>query len=245
MSVFYRQDDKSIRAWCKWSWDPLTGCEHDCESCNAVTKMKKLYARTHDEGFTSFSPRLWPERFDAPYETPIPKSNAAGNRNVFLNRLGDLFGAWVEREHVEAILNIVEDTPQWNYIVLTKNPKRCSNFSLPVNIWLGVKVDKQGEIKPALDFFATFEGPVRFLYCDPLLEWLQFPTLECVEWLIVGSRAKSENGPAFVPPRLWTSSMVRQAQAVGCKVFVKYEKDSGYRQFPGNEKYGGRSSSRR
>jgi protein gp37 len=235
MSVFYRQDDKSVRPWCKWSWDPITGCENDCESCNAVSKMKKLYAQTHDEGFGSFRPRLWPERFDAPYKTPVPKSNAAGNRNVFLNRLGDLFGSWVEREHVEAILNIVEDTPQWNYIVLTKNPDRCLEFSLPPNIWLGVKIDKQPEVKPAVDFFEAFDRSVRFFCCDPMLEWLQFPTLACVEWLIVGARRKARDKPAFVPPRLWVTSLIRQAEAVGCKVFVKYEKGSDYRRFPGDE----------
>ncbi len=235
MSVFYRQDDKTIRPWCKWSWDPLTGCEHDCESCAALAKIQKLYAQTHAEGFNSFSPRLWPERFDAPYETPIPRSGAAGSRNVFLNRLGDLFGPWVEREHIEEILKIVADTPQWNYIILTKTPTRCSQFSLPANIWLGIKVDKQQEIKPAVEFFTDYKGVVRFFWCDPLLEWLQFPTLACIDWLVVGDRAKSRTQPAFVPPRLWVSSLVRQAESAGCKVFVKYQKDSGHKRFPGDE----------
>ncbi|MBW2264634.1 MAG: DUF5131 family protein [Deltaproteobacteria bacterium] len=235
MSVFNRQWEKSILQWCKWSWDPITGCEHDCKYCAAIEVVRKWYSQTRNKAYSSFSPRLWPERFDAPYNTPIPQDNTSGNRNVFLGGLGDMFGDWVGNEHIEEILNIIRDTPQWNYIMLTKNPERYLDFSIPSNCWLGVKVDRQKEVKPAIDCFSRIKASIRFVSCDPMLEWLHFSTLECFEWIIVGSQPKTKDKQAFIPPSVWVSGLARQARALGCKVFAKHLKDSQYKEFPGKD----------
>ncbi|MBN1842218.1 MAG: DUF5131 family protein [Deltaproteobacteria bacterium] len=235
MTVFDRQEDKSIRQWCKWSWDPITGCEHDCSYCHGIEKARKLYSRTREEGYSSFKPHLWPDRFDAPHNTPIPESNVSGNRNVFLGTMGDMFGDWVEKEHIEAVLDIVRDTPQWNYILQTKNPRRYLELEFPLNCWVGVKVDTQKEVEPALECFSRIETSVRFLSCDPLLEWLLFQTLECFDWIMIGPRPKTKSKPIFYPPKIWISSLVKQARTSGCKVFVKHLKDPGYKEYPGSD----------
>jgi len=235
MSIFDRQEDKDIRRWCKWSWDPVTGCEYDCSYCHAIEKIRKLYSRTHDEAFSSFQARLWPERFDAPYNTPIPEYNAAGNRNVLVGSLGDMFGPWVEREHLETIFDIIKETPQWNYILLTKNPKRYLEFALPSNCWIGVKIDKQQEVRPALEVLGGIKAPVRFVSCDPLVVWLHFPTLECFDWMIIGPRPKTKQRPAFYPPTIWISTLKKQAEACGCRVFARHLADPCYKEYPGDQ----------
>jgi protein gp37 len=201
-----------------------------------VEKLKKLYSRTREEGYSSFDPHLWPERFDAPHNTPIPGHNTSGNRNVLVGSLGDIFGDWVEREHVETILNIVRDTPQWNYIFLTKNAKRYLEFDLPLNCWVGVKIDEQKEVKPAIEYFSRIKASVRFVSCDPMVIWLLFPTLEPFDWMIIGPKPKTKNKPAFHPPKIWISSLTKQARASGCKVFVKHLKDPACRGFPGDRR---------
>jgi len=233
MSVFDRQDDKSIRKWCKWSWNPITGCEYDCRYCHAVEKIRKLYSRTRNQAYESFQPRLWPERFDAPHNTTVPKSNASGNRNVLVGHLGDMFGDWVEKEHLEIILKLIGETPQWNYILLTKNPKRYLDFALPPNCWIGVKIDKQQEVRPAIEIFNCIEASIRFISCDPMVTWLQFPTLECFNWMIIGPKPKTKTGPAFYPPKMWIRSIIKQAKGCGCKVFVKHLGDPMHQQYPG------------
>jgi len=233
VSVFDRQDEKSIRRWCKWSWNPITGCEYNCRYCHAEEKLRKLYSRTCEEGYGSFRPRLWSERLDAPHNTPVPESSASGNRNVFLGGMGDMFGDWVEKEHIETILDMVQDTPQWNYIILTKNSKRYLEFDFPLNCWLGVKIDQQKEVKPALKHFESVQAAVKFISCDPMVEWLSFPALELFDWVIIGPRPKTKSKPAFIPPRIWVSSLVKQARSCGCKVFVKHLKDPAYKEYPG------------
>jgi protein gp37 len=236
MAVFDRQDEKSIRKWCKWQWNPITGCQHDCGYCPAVDKVRKLYSRTRNEGFSTFMPRLWPERFDAPHKTLIPEGNTSGNRNVMVGSLGDVFGDWVEREHIETLLNIVRDTPQWNYILLTKNPKRYLEFELPRNCWVGVKIDKQQEVQSAIEYFDRIDASVKFVSCDPMVVWLRFPTFDSFDWIIIGPKPKTKKRPAFNPPKIWVASLAKQAWASGCKVFAKHLKDPQYKSYPGDAK---------
>jgi protein gp37 len=236
MADFDRQDDKSIRKWCKWQWNPITGCQHDCGFCPAVENVQKLYSRTRNEGYSTFLPRLWPERFDAPYQTLIPEGSTSGNRNVMVGSLGDIFGDWVEREHIETLFDIVRDTPQWNYILLTKNPKRYLEFQLPRNCWVGVKIDKQQEVKPALGYFEHIDASVKFVSCDPMVVWLRFPTFDPFDWIIIGPKPKTKKRAAFNPPKMWVSSLAKQAWASGCKVFAKHLKDPQYKSYPGDAK---------
>ncbi|MBW2109556.1 MAG: DUF5131 family protein [Deltaproteobacteria bacterium] len=236
MSGFDRQDDKTIRPWCKWQWSPITGCRHDCSYCAPLEKVRKLYSRTKDHAYASFEPRLWPERFDAPYQTAIPESSVSGSRNVLLGTMGDIFGDWVDKEHIEAVLDIVRETPQWNYILVTKYPKRYLEFTLSENCWAGIKVDKQHEVKPALECLSRVRAPVRFVLCDPMVVWLSFPSFESVDWLVIGAKPKTKDRPGFDPPKIWVSSLAKQAWASGCKVFVKHLKDPRYRSYPGDGK---------
>jgi protein gp37 len=236
MAVFERQDDKRIKRWCKWQWNPITGCEYDCGYCPGVEKVRLLYSRTRKEAFGTFMPRLWPERFDAPHKTPIPEANISGSRNVMVGCMGDIFGDWVEEEHIEILLDIVRDTPQWNYILLTKNPKRYLDFQLPLNCWIGAKIDEQKEVKPAIEIFRQLEAAVKFVSCDPMIVWLQFPTLEPFDWIIIGPKPKTKTRPAFKPPKIWVSGLAKQAWASGCKVFAKHLDDPRYKAYPGDGK---------
>lgn len=236
MAVFERQDDKRIKRWCKWQWNPITGCEYDCGYCPGVEKVRLLYSRTRKEAFSTFMPRLWPERFDAPHKTPIPEANTSGNRNVMVGCTGDIFGDWVEAEHIEILLDIVRDTPQWNYILLTKNPKRYLEFQLPLNCWIGAKIDEQKEVKPAIEIFSQLKAAVKFVSCDPMVVWLQFPTLEPFDWVIIGPKPKTKARPAFNPPKIWVSGLAKQAWASGCKFFAKHLDDPRYKAYPGDGK---------
>jgi len=153
-----------------------------------------------------------------------------------LGTMGDIFGDWVDKEHIEAVLDIVRETPQWNYILVTKYPKRYLEFTLSENCWAGIKVDKQHEVKPALECLSRVRAPVRFVLCDPMVVWLSFPSFESVDWLVIGAKPKTKDRPGFDPPKIWVSSLAKQAWASGCKVFVKHLKDPRYRSYPGDGK---------
>src|SRR5262249_19820369 len=108
--------------WALWSWNPVTGSRHDCPYCYARDIANRLFK-------PKFRPTLWPGRLKAPQNTPVPVDKAAqwmGHRNVFTCSMADLFGRWVPREWIEAVLDSVRAAPQWNFLFLTKFPKRMA-----------------------------------------------------------------------------------------------------------------------
>ncbi len=203
--------------WAKWSWNPITGCLHGCPYC---------YARDIAIRFNGgFEPKFYPERLTAPATTVIPKGreDEPGIRNVFVCSMADLFGDWMPKEWIEAVLGAVRENPQWTFLFLTKNPKRYAEFEFPENAWLGATADTQTRMDEALRVFATLQtdAPVQFVSCEPLNEPVRIPNCACLDWLIVGGRSKSSGMPAFQPEWQWVEDLLGDARAVGAMVYFK------------------------
>jgi hypothetical protein len=134
---FNEQQTTSIE-WARWSWNPVTGCRHNCSYCYA----RDIAERFYQQGFV---PTFLPERLAAPRNTQVPASaeHDIGYRNVFTCSMADLFGRWVPREWIDAVLVEVAGNPQWNFLFLTKFPQRLPEFMFPSNAWVGTTVDAQ------------------------------------------------------------------------------------------------------
>jgi len=83
----------------------------------------------------------------------------------------------------------VREAPQWNFLFLTKSPERLVDIEWPPNAWVGTTVDTQDRVEPAVKTFKKIRATVRYLSCEPLLEQLEFPTLACFDWVIIGARS--------------------------------------------------------
>jgi protein gp37 len=220
--------------WSQWSWNPVSGCKHDCPYCYA----RDIAARFYEQGFV---PTLYPDRLDAPRNTKVPKGadQDISLKNVFTCSMADLFGRWVPAEWIEAVLEQVRNNPQWNFLFLTKFPKRLAEFKFPDNAWLGTTVDCQIRVKAAEDAFRKMReegsGGVWWLSVEPLIEPLQFSSLEMFDWVVIGGSSPSSQTPAWHPPRAWVNALEAQAQHAGCKVYEKTNLLSRIRQYPGFE----------
>jgi protein gp37 len=93
----------------------------------------------------------------------------------------------------DAVLEVVRAETQWNYLFLTKSPARLVDIDWPDNAWVGTTVDCQARVKPAVEAFKQIRATVRFLCCEPLREQLDFPTLKCFDWAIIGPLADLAN----------------------------------------------------
>lgn len=212
----FNQTNDNIK-WAKWTWNPVTGCEHGCAYCYARDIAKRFY----DHGF---EPHFYPERLDAPQNTKLPIRTDQGWTNVFVSSMGDLFGDWVPQDWIDQVMSAVRDAQQWNFIFLTKNPERLIDIEWPVNAIVGTTVDKQERVGPAIKAFADMKyKPLGiFLSCEPLLERLDFyGNIELFDWVIIGGLSKSSGGPAWQPPFEWVESLHNQARKAGCNVFWK------------------------
>ena len=236
---FNLQDGDSIE-WARLSWNPVTGCRHDCSYCYARDIANRFFAQ-------GFEPTIIPERLHAPsntqqkdlssFDDPVDR---LGWRNVFVCSMADLFGNWVPEEWINAVLNVIRDNPQWNFLMLTKFPIRMSQFEYPDNVWLGTTVDSQSMVARAEKAFkrlhdSGFDG-ITWLSCEPMMERLTIEYLCLFDWVVMGGSSRSAKTPEYKPPFDDTVHLYQQAKVLGLPVYFKtnlgIEDECRVREYP-------------
>jgi len=228
---FNAQDGSEERStqnieWAQWSWNPVTGCKHDCPYCYARDIAHRFYPM-------KFEPAFWYKRLTAPANTPRPEKadHDVSFKNVFTCSMADLFGRWVPSEWIEAVLDQVRANAQWNFLFLTKFPKRLVDFDFPPNAWVGTTVDCQARVKSAEDAFAKVKASVKWLSVEPMIEPLKFKHLDLFQWLVIGGASRSTQTPEWRVPAAWWASLYLNAKELGLQVYLKsnlYERERGY-----------------
>src|SRR5215212_3652904 len=120
-----------------FTWNPIAGCLHDCE-WNIAGQRAECYAKTIAEKFTA----AYPDGFAAYYwhpkrlPEPLKETEPAG---IFPDSMSDLFGNWVQEEHLAQVLDVMRKASWHVFQTLTKNTigyRRVNN--LPPNLWPGI-----------------------------------------------------------------------------------------------------------
>jgi protein gp37 len=154
-------------------------------------------------------------------KVPAEAATDTRYRNVFTCSMADLFGRWVPAEWINAVFDTVRANPQWNFLFLTKFPKRMAEFDIPDNAWMGTSVDLQARVKAAESAFENVKSGVRWLSVEPMLEPLKFEHLDRFDWVVIGGASSSSQTPAWFPPVEWIFDLVKQCREAGCKVYLK------------------------
>ena len=213
---FNEQDGDSIE-WARWSWNPVTGCEHGCPYCYA----RDIANRFYDQKFT---PSIWPNRINIPRSMKVPESSQldVSYKNVFTCSMADLFGRWVPVKWIELVMESARKSPQWNFLFLTKFPQRIHELGeLPQNAWMGTSVDCQSRVKNAEKAFEKIGGGTKWLSIEPMLTPLKFSRLDLFDWVVIGGASESAQTPKWIPPMDWLVDLHKQARDAGCKIYYK------------------------
>ncbi|MER7108787.1 DUF5131 family protein [Streptomyces sp. NPDC000229] len=218
--------DRSSIEWTEATWNPTTGCDRvssGCDNCYALTLAKRLKAMGSAKYQNDGDPRtsgpgfgltVHADALTVPYRWKSP-------RTVFVNSMSDLFHARVPLDFVRRVFEVMADTPQHTYQVLTKRARRlrqvADRLEWPDNVWMGVSVETVKEL-PRVDDLRRVPAAVRFLSCEPLLGPLDGLDLDRIGWVIIGG----ESGPGARPmDPAWAADLVQLSRRAGCAPFVK------------------------
>ena len=218
--------DGSKIQWTQATWNPTTGCDRisaGCDHCYALTMAKRLKAMGQAKYQNDGDPRtsgpgfgltVHPDALDVPRRWRKPKL-------IFVNSTSDLFHARVPLDFVRQVFDVITETPQHTYQVLTKRasrlPKIADKLDWPPNLWMGVSVEEASHMD-RIDDLRAVPAAVRFLSLEPLLGPLPALGLAGIGWVIVGG----ESGPGARPMELaWAREIVQQCRRSGAAPFVK------------------------
>lgn len=194
---------KSGIEWTEVTWNPTTGCDRitpGCDNCYALALAKRLKAMGSEKYQADGDPRTSGPGFAITlHEAALRQPYTwGGRRTVFVNSMSDLFHARVPLDFVRRVFDVIADTPQHTYQVLTKRssrlPRLASKLDWPSNLWLGVSVEDDERLS-RVDDLREVPAAVRFLSCEPLLGPLSNLSLEGIDWVITGG----ESGPHARP----------------------------------------------
>jgi protein gp37 len=198
--------NKTSIEWCDFTWNPLVGCKYNCYYCYAI----KLNA------FRKFIP-CWSEPvyyFDRLNEkvpgmpkirNGIVKHISPDKPAVFVVSMGDLFGCWVNPHFIQKVIDYSVDHPQANFLFLTKNPLRYSEFVFPDNCFLGATVERRSYMDKIKELKrSNWNGNNLFISVEPLLTTMVDVDFSGIDFLIVG--ADSSKKPV-IPAKDWIKSI--------------------------------------
>lgn len=116
--------------------------------------------------------------------------------------MSDLFHARVPLPFVQRVFEVMWETPQHTYQLLTKRAARLAKVAPQLewapNVWIGVSVEDAAELA-RVDDLRRVPAVVRFVSAEPLLGPLTNVNLAGIDWLIAGG----ESGPSIAR---WTLS---------------------------------------
>ena len=191
--------------WTEYSFNPITGCLHDCWYCFA----KKLFTRFHK----SFEPTFYPERLKELEKLKKPSK-------IFVCSVADLFAKWTNSEWTKQVIDTINKYPQHEYQLLTKNPERIDTGYNLKNCWVGTTITNQSELAKNLGAIKMIDCKVRFLSFEPLLGKIDFSkvSLGGIGWIIIGKLTGSKK---IKLEGEWVKNILAKAREKNIPVFIK------------------------
>ena len=205
--------------WTEATWNPTTGCTKispGCKNCYAerfAERWRGIKGHPYEYGFNL---RLWDERVDIPLSWKKP-------RVIFVNSMSDLFHEDVPSSFIARVWQVMADTPQHTYQILTKRPDRMSavlhewDFPTLSNVWLGTSIEGP-DVFDRLNHLRSTPAAIRFVSFEPLIASVRNADLSDISWAIVGG----ESGPRARPMRPeWVDVVELLCQENGVAFFFK------------------------
>ncbi len=216
--------------WTDATWNPVAGCSAvtaGCTNCYAVEMAKRLEAMGVEKyaGLTRRSGKrvVWNGFVREDRETLTIPHGWKKPRKIFVNSMSDLFHEQVSDSFIEAVWQVMRETPRHHYQILTKRPQRMAEFvatkikDVLSNVWLGTSVEN-ADVVDRIDRLRAVPAKIRFISFEPLIGSVGDVDLTDIQWAIVGG----ESGRSARPIREeWIDEIHDQCVRAGTAFFFK------------------------
>lgn len=203
--------------WTERTWNPVTGCtkkSEGCAHCYAEVMARRLKAMNNKKYINGFTITEHSDDLLEPFKWK--KASI-----IFVCSMGDLFHKDVSFEFIDKVFNVIRQTPQHTYQILTKRAERMNEYfkerNIPENAWIGVTVENKNT-KYRMDYIRDLSAKVKFISCEPLLEDLGNLNLIGIDWIIVGGESGVQARPMKAE---WAINIKNQAEANNIPFFFK------------------------
>jgi protein gp37 len=203
--------------WTEMTWNPTTGCTKisaGCKYCYAEVMANRLQAMGLEKYKDGFKIAMHENALNIPYSWK-------GSRIVFVNSMSDLFHPQIPTEFILRVFEVMNNTPQHTYQVLTKRAERLyelnSRLTWTPNIWMGVSVEND-KVTDRIDFLRETDAKIKFLSCEPLIGPLHGLDLSNIDWAIVGGESGKKARPI---QESWVWDIMQQCRDAEVAFFFK------------------------
>lgn len=199
-----RRMNKTKIEYCDLTWNPITGCKHNCDYCYArkIAERYGLYGG-------NFDPQFHPEKLDEPLKEKKPMV-------IFVCDMGDIFSPGVKEEWRNQVMVAANRAPWHTYLWLTKNQAHKKAYDeswAKPNWWLGATITGpedawKREVMVGNNIWYSFE---------PLFGIPKDENLWDAKQVIIGRATKHKSAWCDA----WAQSVTAYYERRGTKVFWK------------------------
>jgi len=216
--------ENSAISWTQHTWNPWLGCTKispACDGCYAEAMLDHRYGKVKWGGERV---RTVPNTWAQPFRWQKKAAKDGTRPFVFCASLADIFDNQVNPQWRADAFDVMRQTPNLVYLLLTKRPQNIVKLSdaaggLPQNAALGTTVEDQTRAAinlPALQVAKIELQPLfTFGSFEPLLGRVFIPPAFMPDWIITGGETDQGSHKARPTHPEWFRFLRDQAKAAG------------------------------
>jgi DNA repair photolyase len=168
-------------------------CKHECSYCWATAlkegRLKNSRRYRNLNGLIDARRKMGDTDCSAMLMTEELSKRFRAGDYVFVEDMGDLFGSWVPEPWIYEVMEVIEQCPKADFLLLTKNPWRMLEYKFPENVLCGATIETTRSVRawskapaPCNRFRAMkmLEHPHKAIIIEPIMD---FDLKMFVAWL--------------------------------------------------------------
>ncbi len=242
--------NRSKIEWCDYTWNPITGCRHNCPYCYAERMTARFAGDVRLNLMARKDYSLTPAADGGAdlYELDAPMLNETGKPlaypfgftptfhryrmdfldklkmggNIFVGAMADVFGEWAPDEWIREVFEACLKRPIHNYLFLTKNPERYGHMEAAGTLPAGENFWYGSTLaRPEDKCFISIRHHT-FWSIEPIHAPFQVLGKDGFfpDWIIIGAET-GRCKEKIVPCREWIEGILEQCDRAGVPVFMK------------------------